>query len=76
MGLWNLTFPSYGALKDGHTFLFYTGQIFCQKPLYHILTMIVLKGYRIVAHCCAASFSIKALFCKTNNILYSLENRI
>ena len=76
MGLWNLTFPSYGALKRGHTFLFSTGQIFCKKPLYHIVAIIVLKRFRIVTNCCAASFSIKMLFCKTNNILYSLENRI
>ena len=30
MGLWKLTFPSYGALKGGHTFLFSTEQIFCR----------------------------------------------
>ena len=33
--------------------------------------MIVLKRFRIVTHCCAASFSIKTLFCKTNNIIMS-----
>ena len=76
MGLWNLTFPSYGALKRGHTFLFSTGQIFCKKPLYHIVAIIVLKRFRIVTNCCAASFSINMLFCKTNNLFYSLENRI
>ena len=76
MGLWNLTFPSYGALKGGHTFLFPAGQIFCQKLLYHIVAMIVLKRFRIVTHCCDALFSIKTPFCKTNNIFYSLENQI
>ena len=76
MGLWNLAFPSYGALKRGHTLLFPTGQIFSQKLLYHIVAIIVLKRFRIVTHCCAASFSIKSSFCKTNNIFYSLENRI
>ena len=76
MGLWNLTFPSYGALKGGHTFLFSTEQVFCQKRLYHIVAMIVLNRFRIVRHCCAALFSIKTLFCKINNIFYSLENQI
>ena len=76
MGLWNLTFPSYGTLKRGHTFLFSTRQIFCQKILYHVVAMVVLKRFRVVTHCCTASFSIKTFFGKTNNILYSLENRI
>ena len=76
MRLWNHTFPSYGALKRGHAFLFPTGQIFCRKRLYHIVAMIVLKRFRLVTPCCAASFSIKAPFCKTNNIFYSLENQI
>ena len=80
MGLWNLTFPSYGALKRGHTFLFSTGQIFCQKLLYHIVAIIVLKHFGIVPHYYAASVSIKYIillvFCKTNNIFYSLENQI
>ena len=71
MGSWKLTFPSYGALKRDHTFLFSTGQIFCQKLLYHFVAMIVLKHFGIVTHCCAASFSIKRFFCKTNNIFYS-----
>ena len=73
MGLSNLTFSNYGALKGCHTFLFSTGQIFCQKLSYHIVAMIVLKRFRIVTHCYAASFSIKTLFCKTNNIFYTLE---
>ena len=51
----------YGTLKGGHTFSFSTGQIFCQKLLYHIVAMIVLKRFRIVTHCYAASFSIKSL---------------
>ena len=76
MGLWNLMFLSYGALNGGHTFLFSTGQIFCQKLLYNIVATIVLKRLRIVTHCYAASFTITLLFCKTNNIFYSLENRI
>ena len=62
--------------RVGHKFLLSTGQIFCQKLLYHIIVMISLKRFRIVKHCHAASFSIKTLFCKTNNIFYSLENRI
>ena len=76
MGLWSLTFPSYGTLKTGDTFLLSTEQIFCQNLVYHITAMIVLKRFRIVTHCWAASFSIKTSFCKTNNIFYSLENRI
>ena len=75
MGLWNLTFTSYGALKRGHTFLFSTGEIFCQKLLYHIVVMIVLKRFCILTHCWASSFFIKTSFCKTY-IFYSLENRI
>ena len=39
MGLLNLTFPSYGGLKGGHTFLFSKGQIFCQKLLYNIVDL-------------------------------------
>ena len=79
MGLWNLKFSSYGAFKGvggGHKFLFSTGQIFCQKLLYHIVAMIGLKRFRIVTHCYAVSCSIKTLFSKTTNIFYSLENRI
>ena len=76
MGFWSLTFPSYGALKGGHIFLFSIEQIFCQKRLQHIVAMILLKRFRIVTHCRAALFSINTLFCKTNNIFYSLENRI
>ena len=71
MGLWKLTFLNYGTLKEGHTFLFSTCQIFCQKLLYHIIAMLALKRFRIVTHCYTASFSIKTLFCKTNNIFYS-----
>ena len=75
--MWNLAFSSYDALKwGGHIFLFSTGQIFCQKYLYHIVAMISLKRFRIVTHCYAASFFFKKLFCKINNIFYSLENRI
>ena len=76
MGLWNLTFPSYGTLKGGHIFQFPTGQIFCQKLLYYIAAMIVLQRFCIVINRCDASFSIKTPFCKTNNIFYSLENQI
>ena len=43
MGLQKLTFSNYGALKEGQTFLFSTGQIFCQKLLYHIVAMIVAQ---------------------------------
>ena len=43
-------------------FLFSTGQIFCQKLLYHIVAMIVLKRFRIVTHCWAALFCIKTAF--------------
>ena len=68
MGLWKLTLPSYGTLQGGHTFLFSTEETFCQKLLYHIVAMMVLKRFRIVTHCYAASFFIKTLFCKTNNI--------
>ena len=64
-------FSNFGALKWGHTFLFSIEQIFCPKLLYHFVAMIVLKRFRIVTHCCAASFSIKTLFCKTNNIIMS-----
>ena len=80
MGLWNLTFSSHGTLKGGkervHKFLFSTGQLFCQKLLFHILAISALKRFRIVTHCYPVSFSIKTLFYKTNNIFYSLENRI
>ena len=62
MGMWNLTFRSYGALKSGHTFLLSTGQIFCQKILDHIVAMIVLKRFHIVMQCCAASFTINTHF--------------
>ena len=57
-------------------FLFSTEQIFCQKVLYLIVVMISIKRFRIVMQGYAASFSIKTLFCKTNNIFYSLQNRI
>ena len=60
--------------RAGHKFLFSMGQIFCQILLCHIVAMISLKRFRIVTHYCAASFSIKTLFCKTDNIFYSLEN--
>ena len=76
MGLWKLTFPSYGAFKGRQAFLFSTRQIFCQNVLCHIVAMIVLKRLRIVTHFCAVSFSVKSLFCGTNNIFYSLENRL
>ena len=76
MGLWNLAFLSYGALKGGHRYLFSTGQIFCQVISYHIVAMIVLKCFHILTHCCAAVLSINTLFYKTNNIFYSLENWI
>ena len=62
--------------KGSRIFLFSTGQIFCQKVLYHIVVMISTKRFRIVMYGYAASFSIKTLFCKTNNIFYSLQNRI
>ena len=62
MGMWNLTFRSYGALKSGHTFLFSTGQMFCQKLLDHIAAMIVLKRSHIVTQCCTASFTINTHF--------------
>ena len=62
MELKKLTFSNYGALKGGHTFLFSTGQIICQKLLYHIVATIVLKRLRIVTHCYAVSLSIKSLF--------------
>ena len=73
--MWNLTFWSYGFFKGGQKFLFSTGKIFCQKNLYHIVAMIVLKCCHKVTHCYAALFSIKTLFCKTN-IFYSLEKWI
>ena len=78
MGLQNLMFSGggEGGAAGSHKFLFSTGQIFCQKFLYHIVAMIVLKRFRIVIHCYTASFFIKTLFCKTNNIFYSLENQI
>ena len=72
---WGCGTSLFRVMKRGHTFLFSTGQIFCQKLLYHIVAMIELKSFRIVTHCCAASFSIKTRFCK-NNIFYNLENRI
>ena len=75
MRLWKLTFSNYGALKRGHTFLFSTGQIVCQKRLCHIAAMIVLKRFRRVTHCYVASFSLKTFFCKTNNIFYSLKTK-
>ena len=56
--------------------LFSAGQVFCHKLLYHIVAVITLRRFRIVTHCYTASFSIKTLFCKTNNIFYSLENPI
>ena len=55
-------------------FFFSAEQIFCGKLLYYIAAMIVLKHFCLVTHCCAASFSIKTLFCKTNLIFYSLRN--
>ena len=58
--------------EGAHTFHKY----FVKKLLYDIVAMIVLKRFRIVTHCCDASFSIKTPFCKTNNIFYSLENQI
>ena len=76
MELWDHMFSSYGALKGRHKFLFSTEQIFCQKLLCHAVAMIGLKLFRIVTHCHAGSFYIKTLFCKTNNIFYSLENQI
>ena len=76
MGLWKLAFPSYGTLKGGHIFISYRTNILLKKLLYDIVAMIVLKRFRIVTHCCDASFSIKTPFCKTNNIFYSLENQI
>ena len=53
MGLQNLTFSGggEGGAAGSHKFLFSTGQIFCQKILYHIVAMIVLKRFRIVMHC-------------------------
>ena len=54
--------------RGGHKFLFSTGQTFCQKLLFHIVAMSGLKRFRIVTHCYPVSFSIKTLFCKTNNI--------
>ena len=75
-GCGNSRFQVMALWRGVHKFLFSTGQIFCQKLLYHIVAMIGLKRFRIVTHCYAASFSIKTLFCKTNNIFYSLENRI
>ena len=60
--------------KRGHKFLFSTGQIFFKKLLYHIVAIIGLK--RTFPHSYATSFSIKTIFCKTNNIFYSLENPI
>ena len=57
-------------------FYFLQNKHLVKKLLYHIVAMIVLKRFRIVTHCCTASFSIKTFFCKTNNIFYSLENRI
>ena len=61
--------------EGGHKFLFSTGQVFCQKLLNHTLAVISLKCFRIIAHCYAAWFSIKKLFCKIN-IFYSLWNWI
>ena len=68
MGLWNLTFSSYGALKGGgggggggggrwveeggYTFLFSTGQLFCRKRLFHIVAISGLKRFRIVTQPC------------------------
>ena len=52
------------CFEKGHTFLLSTGQIFCQKLLYHIVAMIVLKRFRIATHCWAASSSIKTFFVK------------
>ena len=75
MELWNLTFPSYGALNGVDTFLFSTGQIFCQKRLYHIEAMIVLKRFGILRMLPWLVLYENASF-KTNNILYSLENQI
>ena len=78
MGLWNLTFLSYGTLKRGHISLFSTGQGFCQKILNRIVAMIVLKRFCIVTHFCAAPFSIKMpFFVKLATFFtYSLENQI
>ena len=50
--------------RGGHKFLLSTGQIFSQKLLDQIVAMISLKRFRIVTHCCAASFSIKRFFVK------------
>ena len=73
-GCGTLRFRVMALGKRGHKFLFPTGQIFFKKPLYHIAAIIGLK--RTFPHSYAASFSIKTLFCKTNNIFYSLENPI
>ena len=65
------------ALWRGVTHLYsLRDKYFVKKLLYHIVAMIALKPSRVVTHCCAASFPITSPFCKTNNIFYSLENRI
>ena len=65
------------ALRRGvQKFPFSIRQSFCQKFLNYIVTMISLKRFHIVTHCYGASFSITTLFCKTNNIFYSLKNWI
>ena len=77
MGLWNLTFLSYGTLKRGHIFLFSTGQGFCQKILNRIVAMIAKTfphSYTLLR--CPVLYK-NAFFVKLATFFtYSLENQI
>ena len=60
--LWHFEWGRGGGA--GHKFWFSTGQTFRQKTFISYCSHEWLKMFR---HCYAASFSIKTLFCKTNN---------
>ena len=82
MGLWNLTFSSYGALKGGggavgwgrglHISIFYRTTILSKA----FIPYCSHKWPKTFSHSYAALLFIKKLFCKTNHIFYSLENQI
>ena len=71
MGLWKLTLPSYGI------FLFSTEQTSCKKTIIPYCSHDCAKTF---PHSYALLYCLvlykKRFFCETNNIFYSIENRI
>ena len=49
-GLETSRFRVMALWREGHEFIFSTGQIFSQKLLYHTVAMISLKRFHIVTH--------------------------